>query len=110
MHADNVGLSEKALLFLCANNMSFSSLIFKLSDILIQSWEQGCSFVRRCVGTAKIRTLKIDKLVLSARTDNVGCLSDRPGFFRKKTTLSADNVGFSEKPILSERNPYYLIR
>ena len=62
------------------------------------------------MGTVKMRLLEIDKLALSALADNVGCLSDRPGFFRKNPTLSADNVGFSEKPTLSDRNLHYLIR
>ena len=52
--------------------------------------------------------------LLFARTDNVG-FSQIDRVFSEKNTLSADNigfdnVGFSEKPTLSERNPYYLIR
>ena len=51
-----------------------------------------------------------DNLTLSARPKICGFLSDKPGFSEKQPTLSADDLGFSEQPTLSQRNPYYLIR
>ena len=62
------------------------------------------------MGFSQINRVFLKKPTLSARADNMG-FSQISRVFLKKPTLSADNVGFfSEKPTLSERNPYYLIR
>ena len=82
-----------------------------------------------CISTSDDLKMRLEKPILFARADKERFqinshylradnefLSDKSGFSEKNLhylqhTLSADNVGFfSEKPTLSERNPYYLIR
>ena len=96
LHADNAGLSEKQSLSAHANNMGFSNLIFKSSDVFIQSWERGCSFVKRCARIVKMR----------AQIKTVFQISLH--YLRNRVFHNPHyvQIGFSEKPTLSERNPY----
>ena len=90
--------------------MGFSNLIFTPSVFLSVPEHENE------VGKAHLFA-RADKGSLSERNPHylraqiIWFLSDKPGFSEKKTTLSADNVGFFQKNhTLSEKNPYYLIR
>ena len=119
------GLSERNPHYLRAQIMRvylfISVLIFAVPAHLLTK-EHPCSL--NCIRISDNLKMRLEKLILFAHTDkrtfsdkptlsacadNVGFSQINQVFLKKQTFYLQRLYVFSEKPALSERNPYYLI-